>query len=314
MTEVSHRRDPSNTTLRANIWVPEGLLRSLSNGAQGCAARRHQADQCPSTIEQVLQQPARAILEERKAYTTDVSDAIFKRSTLSNQTNSPPPKRRASGAPSYTWIPPQRELCPQVQELAPARTRSAHNANIQRSSVRFVQRPRSENVTDKVTADDDDESLITLKPKTVSEQYVNFSLPNKTPTGVFAQAGSTIQNPNSNRKTQSIRRSVALVPTIVTEAGHAVSETIGGLFSRPHRSSLHYTYERAKVRHKQLQRSKAMQILFQYTFYIVIMLFIYLVLVGQPLWPGAVWYTYLLFQSYAGFVGGTSAFLGLSFL
>lgn len=58
--------------------------------------------------------------------------------------------------------------------------------------------------------------------------------------------------------------------------------------------SIWHTYEQAKKRQQQLRRSKFSQIFFQYTFYLIILVFIYFVLVGRPLWKG----TFGTFTSY----------------
>lgn len=49
------------------------------------------------------------------------------------------------------------------------------------------------------------------------------------------------------------------------------------------RGSLWDVYERAKVRGVELQRERWVQIAFEYTFYLALVAFVYLVLVGMPL-------------------------------
>ena len=58
------------------------------------------------------------------------------------------------------------------------------------------------------------------------------------------------------------------------------------------RSSLWDAYENAKIRSQHLQRKKWVQVVFEYTFYLVLACFVYFVLVGRPLWNGSVWYLY----------------------
>ncbi|KAH7126079.1 nucleotide-diphospho-sugar transferase [Dactylonectria macrodidyma] len=58
------------------------------------------------------------------------------------------------------------------------------------------------------------------------------------------------------------------------------------------KSSIYEAYDRAKVRGAHLRRKRWAQIVFEYVFYIFLLCFIYFVLVGIPLWKGAVWYLY----------------------
>lgn len=80
------------------------------------------------------------------------------------------------------------------------------------------------------------------------------------------------------------------------------------------RSSIRDAYEKALERQKQLQRSKLFQVIFQYLVYTLLLVFIYLILVGRPIWGGTVWYIYVLFDHYLGFVGGSAIFIGLAAL
>jgi hypothetical protein len=72
------------------------------------------------------------------------------------------------------------------------------------------------------------------------------------------------------------------------------------------KSSLYAVYEKAKVKGIELQRARWAQILFEYTFYLVLILVLYFVLVGRPLWKGAVWWLHYAvktdFNVMAGFV------------
>ncbi|KAH7136787.1 nucleotide-diphospho-sugar transferase [Dactylonectria estremocensis] len=58
------------------------------------------------------------------------------------------------------------------------------------------------------------------------------------------------------------------------------------------KSSIYEVYDRAKIRGAHLRRKRWAQIVFEYAVYILLLCFIYFVLVGLPLWKGAVWYLY----------------------
>ncbi|KAI4269034.1 MAG: hypothetical protein LQ337_007514, partial [Flavoplaca oasis] len=68
---------------------------------------------------------------------------------------------------------------------------------------------------------------------------------------------------------------------------HTVGNTVQGV-----KSNVREMYEKAKVKQQQLKRSKTAQLIFRYTFYIVLISMVYLVFVGLPLWRGLVWYMY----------------------
>lgn len=60
------------------------------------------------------------------------------------------------------------------------------------------------------------------------------------------------------------------------------------------RTSIWAVYESAKTRGKHLQRKRWAQLLWEYSVYAILLSFIYFVLVGLPLWKGAVYWLYWL--------------------
>jgi len=101
---------------------------------------------------------------------------------------------------------------------------------------------------------------------------------------------------------------------VAGRANSIISNALVTTTTRVRQGSIWHTYEQAKKRQQQLRRSKAFQIFFQYTFYIVLLAFLYFVLVGRPLWSGVIWCVYDVFEHHLAFVGGTSIFVGLAFL
>lgn len=80
------------------------------------------------------------------------------------------------------------------------------------------------------------------------------------------------------------------------------------------RSSMWDVYDKAKVRQVELQRSKFVQILFQYSIYTIYLAFIYFVLVGEPLWKGAVYWLYYVFKHKFTVPGTWAVVIGIAFL
>ncbi|KAK4982048.1 hypothetical protein LTR50_007847 [Elasticomyces elasticus] len=78
------------------------------------------------------------------------------------------------------------------------------------------------------------------------------------------------------------------------------------------RSSIFHMYEKAKLRREKLQRKKWVQVLFEYTFYAILLAFVYFVLVGVPLWNGAVWWLWWIVAHKFVLAGGFAITVGLA--
>lgn len=85
--------------------------------------------------------------------------------------------------------------------------------------------------------------------------------------------------------------------SVIQRAGSVVGEVLQNVAAAVRRSSLADLYEKAKVRGKQMQRKKWVQLLFEYTFYLIIVAFVYFVLIGVPLWKGTVWWLWWVFDN-----------------
>lgn len=77
---------------------------------------------------------------------------------------------------------------------------------------------------------------------------------------------------------------------------------------------MHDVYEKAKLRGVALQRKHWVRVLFEVSVYLLLVLFIYFVLVGMPLWKGAVWWLYWVVSHKFTVTGGWAILLGLAFL
>ncbi|KAJ3459314.1 hypothetical protein FSOLCH5_014204 [Fusarium solani] len=80
------------------------------------------------------------------------------------------------------------------------------------------------------------------------------------------------------------------------------------------RGSIYEVYEKAKVRGEKIKRQKWTQIAFEYTVYTFLLCFIYFVLVGMPLWRGAVWWLFVAVQEKMIVAGGYTIMIGVAAL
>lgn len=111
---------------------------------------------------------------------------------------------------------------------------------------------------------------------------------------------------NIRISTQDSRRSIGGASrkgSIVQRSASVVLDTIDNVKQAIRRSSIHDVYEKAKQRGVELQRSKWAMRLFEYTFYLILVAFVYFVLIGLPLWKGAVYWLYWVFQHKFSVVG-----------
>ncbi|PYH43746.1 uncharacterized protein BP01DRAFT_300086 [Aspergillus saccharolyticus JOP 1030-1] len=79
------------------------------------------------------------------------------------------------------------------------------------------------------------------------------------------------------------------------------------------RHSIYDIYQRAKERRVALQRKYWVQLLFEYAVYLMLAAFIYLVLIGVPLWKGAVWWLYYVVRFEFVIQGGWAITIGVAF-
>jgi hypothetical protein len=94
-------------------------------------------------------------------------------------------------------------------------------------------------------------------------------------------SGGRLQSIASGARLQSIAAS------IVHPTRWHTPRRVSRFGSRARKSSIYGVYEKAKVRGVELRRERWVQVLFEYTFYLVLVCFIYFVLIGVPLWRGS---------------------------
>jgi hypothetical protein len=84
--------------------------------------------------------------------------------------------------------------------------------------------------------------------------------------------------------------------SIVQRSASVVFDTEENVKQAIRRSSIYHVYEMAKKRGAELQRSTWAMKSFEYTFHLILVAFVYFVLIGLPLWKGAVYWLYWVFE------------------
>ncbi|KAK3044503.1 hypothetical protein LTS18_001126, partial [Coniosporium uncinatum] len=105
----------------------------------------------------------------------------------------------------------------------------------------------------------------------------------------------------------SRRPTLDILPEPVQEAIQVVAEKVKN-------SEMAELYEKAKVKGQNFQRKPWVQKVFEYGIYTILILFVYFVLVGRPLWNGAVWWLWWVVQNKFVISGGFSITVGLAAL
>jgi hypothetical protein len=94
----------------------------------------------------------------------------------------------------------------------------------------------------------------------------------------------------------------------------AVQQTARNVVGRVRRSSMYEVYEKAKARGVELERKRWVQVAFEYSVYLILICFIYFVLIGMPLWKGAVYWLYWVVQNKFVLTGGWTITIGIAVL
>jgi hypothetical protein len=140
-------------------------------------------------------------------------------------------------------------------------------------------------------------SFAETNPRARSDGSVAFDVPPPPP----------VHGRGSNSRTlSSSGRLHSIAATIVHPSAWHAPRRVSRLGSRARKSSIYGVYEKAKVRGVELRRKRWVQLLFEYTFYLFLLCFVYFLLIGVPLWKGAcAWLYYVVkfeFDVTAGFV------------
>ncbi|KAL9025521.1 MAG: hypothetical protein Q9196_005672 [Gyalolechia fulgens] len=94
--------------------------------------------------------------------------------------------------------------------------------------------------------------------------------------------------------------------------GPGVEDALSNVKSKLRKSNFSDMYEKAKVKQDRIRRSEPAQLIFRYTFYLLLVATVYLLLVGLPLWRGLVWYLYILFKKHLVLKAGMAITFGVA--
>ncbi|CAK7219053.1 hypothetical protein SCUCBS95973_003694 [Sporothrix curviconia] len=156
---------------------------------------------------------------------------------------------------------------------------------------------------------------------TLSQFRFHHHLQHNATYGSNLSDGSTIVNDNSDNNNGSEKSSEETVDDNDNDdeededRDSVVSNGIRRTRTQASRhQNLHEAYERAKKRGLELERKPWARVLFEYTVYFLLLSFIYFILVGRPLWLGAVFWLYWAFSFKMTAVWGWSITMGIALI
>jgi len=85
-------------------------------------------------------------------------------------------------------------------------------------------------------------------------------------------------------------------PSVFQRAGSVFQDTMQNVRKKVRRSSMWDVYENAKKRQLEIRRKRWVQLVFEYSFYFMLVVLVYFLLIGQPLWKGTYLSLYLAFK------------------
>jgi hypothetical protein len=119
--------------------------------------------------------------------------------------------------------------------------------------------------------------------------------------------------PNEPIPPQTARPSVIeMMPDFIQVIAGGIANAANAVGEAVRRPTLVDAYERAKIRTVQLQRKPWVMKLFEYSVYLLLVCFVYFVLIGVPLWNGAVWWLWWVVDHKFVIDGGWAITIGLA--
>ncbi|KAI0483928.1 nucleotide-diphospho-sugar transferase [Xylariaceae sp. FL0804] len=201
-----------------------------------------------------------------------------------------------------------------VQDAIRGRQRSSSTTSTigERSTEPGIGRPRktSDPITPKEAAFVRSSSLLSLDDMLKKEQEKSarprntLDFGNFRPQNLFRASWASTDGPSREKSQGPPPQRSGTVKSIVNTARNAAK--------RVRRGSMAEVYEKAKLRGVELERKRWVQITFEYSFYLILLSFIYFVLVGLPLWKGAVWWLYWVVSTKFVIAGGWSIVFGVA--
>lgn len=100
--------------------------------------------------------------------------------------------------------------------------------------------------------------------------------------------------------------------TVFQRANSVFQDTLLNVRKKVRRSSMWDVYENAKKRQLEIRRKRWVQIVFEYSFYAMLLVLLYFLIIGVPLWKGTYWELYLAFKYKLNVTGSWSIIIAVS--
>lgn len=100
--------------------------------------------------------------------------------------------------------------------------------------------------------------------------------------------------------------------TVFQRANSVFQDTLLNVRKKVRRSSMWDVYENAKKRQLEIRRKRWVQITFEYSFYAMLLVLLYFLIIGVPLWKGTYWELYLAFKYKLNVTGSWSVIIAVS--
>lgn len=100
--------------------------------------------------------------------------------------------------------------------------------------------------------------------------------------------------------------------TVFQRANSVFQGTLLNVRKKVRRSSMWDVYENAKKRQLEIRRKRWVQIVFEYSFYAMLLVLVYFLIIGVPLWKGTYWELYLAFKYKLNVTGSWSIIIAVS--
>lgn len=192
----------------------------------------------------------------------------------------------------------------------PRKTSDPATNHDRRSSVHqsvYLEKTADKDVEAGMSQGNDTEAFPEFRPQPIPQH--RFPLQDRSSDAISSVWGddeSTYSPQDVPRRNNTVRRVVdAVVPD-------RVQETARNVIGRARRSSMAEVYEKAKARGVELQRERWVEVLFECTIYTILLCFVYFVLIGMPLWKGAVYWMYWLISTKFVIAGGWSITIAIA--
>lgn len=298
-SDVSREHRALSTNPTTDVIIPSILLNALTSGPYNTHPNQYQEEKAPEPNNEFdVREVAKQLHEETSrilARSASVSAAELARNVPPISTHE---LRKTSLDPNFGSSLQDRKLSPRQTNLGQHAL-----STVTEGKVLTSEKPTTTNdyFGDYTIGAQGPRSYRRTSSGVSASNKVRVDEPSPTHPSPFR---SSNRNPSNDANvtqasTQRSRRSTSggsRKESIVQRSASIVLNTVEDVKQAIRRSSIYDVYEKARTRGIELQRSKFAMRLFEYTFYIILVTFVYFVLVGVPLWKGAVYWLYWVFK------------------